>query len=350
MEISDKLTIQDIAKLVGVSKTTVSFAFNRPNRVSKKTLEKIMKVCDEVGFSPDPGARSLVTKRKNAIGLLLPEITPEGFKNPYLFQVLQGMRLACVESEQSLKIISPTSGKILEAVRSAIVDGIVIHGIVKESNVLEYLEKSKIPVISLDGGIFNSFPIVSSNDFTGGESIMNYILSKGHRNIVILTFKDADDFRDNVSLSAGNRRLKGYSSALQKYGLSLDSNEVEIVCCDECSLEGGYSAIKKLLANRKMPDAVVAMSDILAIGVYTYCKENAIDIPNDLSIVGYDDIFDSHLIQPGLTTVKQQAADKGEKACRELLSMIKGEKYNQNITFDTELIIRDSVKSINVSS
>ncbi|MFP4364437.1 MAG: LacI family DNA-binding transcriptional regulator [Spirochaetia bacterium] len=346
MDKIDKPTINDIARLAGVSKTTVSFAFNRPERVSKATYDKIMKISEELCFSPDPGARSLVTKKKNSIGLLLPEITPEGFKNPFLFQVLQGMRMGCVEHGQSLKIISPPSDDLVSAVRSAIVDGIVIFGMIKKPELFDFIQRSKLPVVSFDGGVLNTIPSITSDDFSGGKQVMDYVLQQGHRKIAILSFKDAEEYRNDYSHSAGFRRLEGYESALKEYGLSLSNPDIHVIPCDECSVEGGYSAISNLWYSGTQPTAVVAMSDIIAIGVYSFCKDKKIRIPDTLSVAGYDDIFDSSLISPELTTVKQKAIDKGKTACQVLIRLINGENNIEPVLFDTKLIIRHSVAKI----
>lgn len=345
---SKRPTIKDIAKLAGVSKTTVSFAFNNPERVAASTLERIKKIADELKFSPDPVARTLATKKTDTIGFLLPETTPEGFKNPLLFQFLQGMRMGCLPENLSLNVISPPPGRLLESVRKTAVDGYVILGMIHETEFFDYLEERGIPAISLDGGVSSQIPMVTSNEENGAYQVMKYILSKGHRDILILTFMDADDHRDNYSSSVGYRRIRGYGKALKESGFSLDSDNVKVLKCRECSLDGGYDAISHIMESGKSPSAVLAMSDIIAIGVYKYCQENRISIPADLSVAGYDNLFEDTLLHPPMTTVAQPAIEKGEKAVQLLTGLIQHKAKPSSYEFEVELIARDSIRDISV--
>lgn len=340
----DRPTINDIARLAGVSKTTVSFALNSPERVAAATLERIRRIADELNYSPDPIARTLATKKTGTIGFLLPETTPEGFKNPLLFQFLQGMRMGCLPENLSLNVISPPPGMLLDSVRRTAVDGYVILGMIHEQGFFEYLKERNIPAVSLDGGVVSRIPAVTSNEEYGACAAMEHVLENGHRKILILAFMDADDHSENFSSSVGYRRLRGYEKALEKYGLSLKSENITVMNCGECSLEGGYNAIGEIAESGHLPDAVLVMSDIIAIGVYQYCREKKIQIPEDISIVGYDNLYEDTLLHPPMTTVAQPAVLKGEKAVQLLIEIIKGRKNCRSLEFEVELIKRGSVK------
>jgi alanine racemase len=319
-----KPTINDIAKMAGVSKTTVSFAFNNPKRVAADTLDRIMNICRELNYSPDPVARTLTTKRSDTIGFLLPEITPEGFKNPLLFQILQGMRIGCLTENLSLNIISPPPGHLLETIRKTAVDGYVILGMIHDMEFFDYLHERNIPAVSLDGGVIKDIPMITTNEETGAYAIMDYVLSHNHKKILILAFKDAEDHRYPFSSSVGYRRLQGYEKALIERGMSLKSENVQTFNCIECSLEGGYIAMKEIMNGPNKPTAVVAMSDIIAMGVYQFCQENEISIPEELSVTGFDGLYEVSLLNPPLTTVLQPAVLKGEKSIAILTDYLNG--------------------------
>lgn len=338
-------TIKDIAEMAGVSKTTVSFAFNNPKRVAADTLEKIMKISGELNYSPDPIARTLATKRTGTIGFLLPEITPEGFKNPLLFQILQGMRTGCLAKQMSLNIISPPPGLLLETVRKTAVDGYVILGMIHDMDFFEYLKERDIPAVSLDGGILKTIPMVTSNEEKGAYSIMDYILNNNHQKILILSFNDAEDHRDNFSSSVGYRRFQGYEKALKKRGLSLNSKNIHIYNCKECSIEGGYLAMQENMKNADRPTAVIAMSDIMAMGIYQFCREKKIAIPEDLSVTGFDGLFEVSLLNPPLTTVQQSAALKGEKSIELLTDYLNGKKC-RSVEFKVRFLKGQSVSPV----
>ena len=172
---------------------------------------------------------------------------------------------------------------------------------------------------------------------------MKHVLGFGHKQIVILGFKDADDHKEEFASSAGYRRLQGYNRALTEVNLNLDSPEITVFISEECSLEGGYAAMAKIWDTPSRPTAIVAMSDILAMGVYSFCQRNNLSIPEDISIVGFDNLMEVSLIKPSLTTVSQPAVQKGEKAVELLIDIINKNSDLSSIELKTELVIRNSV-------
>lgn len=337
-------TINDIARLAGVSKTTVSFAFNNPARVAPKTLARILEIADSLSYTPDPIARTLTTKKVGSLGFLLPETTPEGFKNPLLFQLIQGIRMGCIQENLSLNVVSPPPGYLLDALKVTPVDGYIILGMINDDAVIRYLEKRDLPMVSLDGGVLKHIPQVISRDMDGARELMGYLLRQGHEKILILSFNDAVELSPEFSDSAGFRRLRGYRRALQDFGWDSDSPNVKVIECSECSAGGGYGAMEAARQIGFHATAVVAMSDIIAIGVYEYCLDRRIRIPEDISIVGFDDIREVKLLSPPLTTVFQPSVQKGTIAAEMLIRRMNGERNLENVILDTELKYRKSVQ------
>ncbi len=337
-----RITINKIAEKSGVSKTAVSFAFNNPSRISKATREKILRIADEFGYIPDPVARTLTTRRVGSIGFLIPQSIPVAFKNPFLSQVLQGMGSVCQKEGFSLTIVPPLKGCILKGIRSAAVDGFVTFGLETHMKIVELIRQRNVPLVVVDGKPSESIPSINTDDRGGAKKIMEYVLSLGHRKITILSLKAASRVDQENFSRVRDLRLKGYEDALESFGLRIGSRMIRVINC-ECSMAGGSKAAEKIFSLKKYPTAVVAMSDIIALGVFSYCKENSIAVPEDISLAGFDNIPEASLVSPGLTTVSQSAFEKGLKAGRILIDLLHGKETDQCVEFDTDIIIRDSI-------
>jgi len=308
-----RVTIKDIAERAGVSKTAVSFAFNDPSRLAKQTRARIRAIAAEFGYSPDPVARTLTTKRSGSIGFLLPQGIPVAFKNPFLSQVIRGLGQVCQHEGLSLTIVPPLKGCIFRAIRSAAVDGFVTLGLETDMKAVSLLQQRHIPFVTIDGGPSDDVASVNTDDRIGAYRIMGHILHLEHRRIGILSLEAAKKI-DHAGFSlVRDKRLEGYTQALEEVGMSLQDPRVQVVHC-ECSLEGGRKAARSLLSQPVPPTAIVAMSDIIALGAHRFCGDRGIQIPYQVSLAGYDDIPESALVSPALSTVSQQGVEKGKQA------------------------------------
>ena len=340
-----KVTINDIAKASGFSKTTVSFAFNDPERLSKATREKIIALAEELGYVPDPVARNLSMRKLGTIGLLLPQSIPSAFENPFIAQILRGMGDLCQREGYSITLVSPMKGCMLRAVRNAAVDGFISLGLDPGGEMVELIRKRSMPIVDIDGSGEYDIPTVITDDCEASDRIMSFVLSMGHRRIGVLSFRDVKKDGNVHSSLTGELRLAGYSDALSRYGLSFTHPDVHDVKCD-CSLEGGHRGARRLLGMQRRPTAIVAMSDIIAIGVYRTAEELGLSIPDDLSVAGFDDIPEAALVTPKLTTVYQPGYEKGSRAVRILLDLLAGGSADPRIRLGTHLTVRDSVKEL----
>lgn len=340
-----RVTINDIARASGFSKTTVSFAFNEPDRISKTTREKILDLAERLGYVPDPIARNLSKRRLGTIGLLLPQVIPEAFENPYLAQVIRGAGAACSQEGYSITLVSPLRGCLFRAVRSAAVDGFIALGLEPAEDLVRLIRKRNVPLVNIDGGVSVDVPSVGIDDRKAAEEAMRYVLAAGHRTIGILGFKGVTR-NGTVTYSGMNvRRLSGYADALESVGLSLHGPGVRHVNC-ACSTRGGYLGALHLLSLKGSPTAIVAMSDIMALGAYQAAREKGIRIPEELSVVGFDDIPEAQLVTPRLTTLSQPGYEKGLTAGRMLLELVR--HGNEPVTrpaerLPAELAVRESV-------
>ncbi len=342
-----RVTINQIAQRAGVSKTAVSFAFNSPERISRGTYERIMKIANELGYVPDPVARTLATKKVGSIGFLIPQSIPVAFKNPFLSLVLQGVGKVCQKEGFSLTIVPPLKGCIFQGIRSAAVDGFVTFGLEAHLRIVELILQRKIPLVVVDGKPSTEIPSVNTDDRNGAKKVMEHVLKAGHRRIGIISLKSGQSLeKDQENFSrVRDLRIKGYSDALKKYRSEIGDRNVKLLEC-ECSIEGGIRAAAKFFSRKKPPTAIVAMSDIMALGVLSYCRDNGIRVPDDISIAGFDDIPEASLVSPTLTTVAQPAFEKGRAAGELLIKLLKKKPVETSVEFDTRLMVRESVARI----
>ncbi len=338
-----RATINDIARQAGVSKTTVSFAFNNPSKISQETYARIMSIAQELGYVPDPVARTLAMKQTGSIGLLLPQAIQEVFLNPYIGEILRGIGFVCDHEGLSLSVLSPLKGVLTQTIRNAAVDGIMTLGIGPGMSVLELFHQRGLPFVTIDGGNAEGIVNVGIDEQASSERLMNAILSQGHRDIAIFMLKNVtlSENGDHFSLTNDNR-LSGFNAALQRHGLSMGAHTGIQVYHTEVSMRSGRETAREVLARPRRPTAIICLADIQAVGVYEECKVLGLSIPGDISVFGFDDIPLSPFLSPPLATVHQPGFRKGETATRLLVDLI-NKKTPTSVTLETELILRESL-------
>lgn len=329
-----KVTIDDIAKRAGVSKTSVSFAFNNPDRLSEATLNHILQVADELGYSPDPLASNLKTRRTGCLGLLVPQPIPIVVRNPHMFDFLGGIGEICHEHGMSLMIVPPLKGNLRTAIVRAAVDGFITMGLDPQRDTMKVLRQRGIPFVMVDSEPTGSIPCINIDDEAGAYMAMQYILAKGHRDLAIFGLRaehsgqeeePTSDYKNYRGLV--RRRLNGYQRALEEFDLYLEHPSIQLIECDVFP-GSAYQAFHKMWRAGKRPTGVIGMADILSIGIMQAAQEIGIAIPADLSLVGFDDIMFSPLVKPQLTTIRQPSAEKGRVAAQMLIDLIEDRPSN----------------------
>lgn len=333
-------TIYEIAKRAGVSHMTVSRAFNNPELVGKETRKKIMMVADELDYHPNLVARSMRTKRTNYLGLVLPDII-----NPFFPEIVRGVDDYARKNKYNVILVNTDNDYEVEisSIKMFInrgIDGIILSGIAggkKDAEFLNEIINKGIPVILIDRFIpdITSSYVITDN-FRAAYDATKYLIDLGHRKIgVISSPQKIKIFQD---------RLKGYKKALLDNKIKYYE---EYICEGEESIESGYKAAKKLLARTNNFTAIFTMCDFMAFGVYKYCKENSIKIPDDVSIISIDDIYTSALITPPLTTMEQQKYEMGCNAATILIKSIKANKIpTRQLILEAKLVERESCRRI----
>jgi DNA-binding LacI/PurR family transcriptional regulator len=330
-----RVTIADVATAAGVSKTAVSFAFNNPERLGQATLERVLGVAHDLGYTAHPAARALSTRRSGSIGVLIPQRLSAVFANPFLSELIQGLGELCEAHDLTLLLVPPLDGSLESAIRHASVDGFISLGLSPEDRALEVLDGLGIPTVLIDSEESGAHPVVNVDDSAGAEAAANHLLELGHRRIAILVLPPA---RAQMSYTpTANRRLAGYRAAIEAAGAPAPLSITAGI-----SVSAGMRAFASLPSGREAPTGLLAMSDMAAIGVLSSAQSRGVRVPVDLSVVGFDDLPISAWTNPPLTTVRQPIVEKGRLAARILIQRMNGKVVDSPAPLSTTLVVRGS--------
>lgn len=336
-----RVTIKDIAEAAGVSITAVSFAFNDPGRLSEATVQRILEVAEQQGYVPDPIARSMKNGRTGALGILLPQPIPEVIRNPFLPEFLEGVGEVCTGRGFSLMLVPPLMGSVERAISHAAVDGFLTLGLELFKSTMMVLRRRRAPFVMVDGDPVDDVPAVNVDDEAGAHAIMSHVLAQGHRHITILAIRSGKEGRYTEYHGTLRRRMAGYLSALDDVGLTMEDPGLQLLECSSTA-RGGREALRQILQQGPRPSAIVAMSDIMAVGVIEEARTAGLNVPHDLSVAGFDDIPIAALVNPPLTTVSQPLREKGKLAANLLVNAIDGKDKHAHHLLPTTLITRAS--------
>ena len=335
---SRKVTIYDIARYLKISPASVSYVINGVDKVSKETRERVLAAIKELGYSKDTNAAYLSTGKSNTIALFLPQedLSIAFSQNPFYGEFLGSFAKRIQRKGYDL-LIEP----LLEAKDFAKwIKGKNLRGIITIGKFpLEYYKAIKsfdIPAVLVD--VFedyaSEFTTLRINDSDGSYLATQYLLEKGHREIAFLSGPIQESEVDK-------RRYLGYAAALKDHGIPL--NQEYLFEC-EATFDEGFRISQKIMENPKIT-ALVSAADILAMGVMRGYYEKKKRIPEDLSIIGFDDIQSAKLVSPALTTVKQDIMEKGRLASKLLIDAITlGDHSAKHLVLQPTLVIRESVQ------
>jgi LacI family transcriptional regulator len=326
------VTIRDVAKTAGVSVSTVSRVLNGKVDVAKETKNNILSVIDDLGYSTNLAARSMRSQKKNLIGLIMPDIA-----YPFAIEVMKGVNQAIAESNFDLLVY--TSGdvrkrgrvtseqKYITLLAKSISDGvIVVAPVASEYNIDK-------PIVSIDPVMSNpSYPSIHATNYQGSLDVMRYLIDLGHKRIGYINGR--------AELESANRRLMGYRDALKEAGIQIDA---ELIANGDYTTETGVSCGRQLLSLNNRPTAIFASNDQMAMGVYRVAEEMGLSVPDDFSLVGFDNITESKYL--GLTTVDQFISEQGYGATQMLIQIINEIPLeNQTQKVQTQLVVRNSCR------
>jgi len=348
-------TLLDIAAAVGVSRTTVSNAFNRPDQLSAELRDRIMAAARAMGVhGPNPAARMLRTGKAEAIGLLFHETLPFAFDDPAAVGMLRGVAAACEKARSGLLILpavkSPASRS---AIHRAAVDGFLVYGFLNGAEAWAPLLRRGLPVVAIDNQAPDGVAFVGIDDHGAARRVAEHVLGLGHRRLGIISLESSVDGyvgpldaarRAIMTFRTSVDRLEGYAEAIAAAGLDPDSMPIEERPAS--SEAHGRDAALVLLRRPDRPTAILAMSDRLAIGAIEAARSLGLRVPEDVSVAGFDDIRRAALVRPALTTIRQPLFDKGATAATLLLKAVADGSPipATRRLLPTELVIRGSTR------
>lgn len=333
-----KITIKDIAEMCNVSVTTVSLILNdKPVRTSAQTKQKILDIAKKYNYTPNTFAVGLATRRTNTIALLIPDIS-----NGFFAQIAKHLESNFGKHGYNLVLCNTNDNaeeqeKYLQLMLNRGVDALVMCVANDRSKTMEVLNdfaSDNIPVIAFDRAFDNlRCPLVVTDNKGGAKDIVEYLISLGHTRIACISGSNAKLYSE---------RLDGYMQALSENGIAYDK---KLVRNGDYRYESGYQLTKELL--REKPTAIFVCNDMMAYGAYKAIEENGLSIPDDVSVVGFDDLMFSSLLSVPLTTVRQDVTGMCEKICSLTLAALRGEAVSGVHMLPATVMRRESVKKLN---
>lgn len=334
-----ELRLEDIAKRVGVSRSTVSRVVNESPNVRPEVRERVLKEIQATNYHPNVAARSLASQRSGIIGLVLSQSVSSFFTDPFFPHLTRGIAFGCnnfnltlslflVGNKEDEKKISPRIS------RQGMLDGILIQSGGPDDRLIDLLTKSSIPSAMIGRPFFPEGVSYIDVDNVGAAAVATH-------HLIALNYQRVATITGSRHSTVTVDRLAGYKNALKEAGRSVDPDLISEGDFNETS---GYAAMKRLLPAR--PDAVFAASDIMAVGAMHAVQEAGLKIPQDIAFVGFDDIPISGAPNIELTTIRQPIMKFGESAVELLIDLIEnGSKPARHVLLDTELVIRESCGS-----
>jgi LacI family transcriptional regulator len=329
------LTLEDIARMSGVSRSTVSRVLNGDPNVNTQTREKVKELIDSINFQPNLAARGLAAGHTRVLGLVIPTGISAIFSDPYFPLLIQGVSTACNALEYSvmLWLAEPEYERktISQIIYNGLVDGVIVSSQLLDDPLIARLSESKRSFITIGRNPANDrIHYVDCDNRAGAYQGVSHILRTGRRRVAMITGPH--------NTIAGMDRYQGYLDALHERGIQPIP---ELAVEGEFTDTSGYLAMKRLLPHR--PDAVFVASDAMAIAAMRAIGEAGLCVPQDIAVVGFDDIPPAATCKPSLTTVRQPIQRTGSIAAETLIDLIEHpDPQPRRIVLPTELVIRSS--------
>jgi LacI family transcriptional regulator len=335
----EAISIKDVAKEAGVSISTVSNALNNSRYVKEETKKRINEVAERLKYTPNIIARGLKTRSTSTVAVIVPDIS-----NQFFAQVIKGVEEVARLRKYNVLLACTyydvlEEKKSIEILRKQFVDGFVFISGYDSFDYIKALNDDKVPVVVADRELEDiKVPSVLIDNFYAMKEAVNYLYDLGHNKIGYISYT-----YDNQTTV--RKRFEGYCEGLKEN--KLDYNPDMVVISETLrlnELQGSHEAVRKIIKYKSIPSVIMTASDFIAVGVIEALKDLKIKIPEEISVIGYDNILISQYTSPLLTTVKQPKEKMGAIAMNLLLDIIEGKKIkNRNIVLPTKLIVRRSV-------
>lgn len=334
-------TLEEVARLAGASRSTVSRVINNHPNVRPETRERVQQAIRQSGYRPHPVARSLVTKCTQIIGMAIPEAVTTLFTDPFFPLLLRGATETCNAHHYQL-LLSLFNGPVgreemyQRVLRHGYLDGVLVASTSLDDPLISNLLRDQIPFVSVGRHTDKRVHYVDVDNVGGARTAVEHLIRLGHRRIATITGR--------LDMIAGQDRLEGYRQALQARSIPV---EEDLIVEGDFSESSGVMGIQRLLP--ASPDAVFVASDMMAIGALKALRQAGWQVPHDIALIGFDDIPAASVIEPALTTVRQPIERMGSMAVDLLLSVLENsseeEAPTHRIILPTELVVRASCGS-----
>ena len=340
---SNRVTMKDVAREAGVTSAAVSYVLSGKRPISEETRQRVEQAIQRLGYTPNIAARTLssATKDSKLIGVVVPQTEPGDrlmFQNSFYSEVLGSIEYHARQNGYHILISATDANEsYLTLAKQRNLDGIIVIGMYPDG-FYQQMKQSQIPIVLIDSYCNDYYyHNVRIDDAYGSYLATHYVLEKGHRNIAFFV----GQMKENGVMK---KRLSGYRKALAEFSVEFRS---EYVFEGQIDYASGVAQAQKLMAMRLPATAVVAAADILAIGANKGFYDGGLRVPDDISIIGFDDLEVSQYLTPGLTTVRQQIPLKGQKAVELLLKHIKDPNLTkQEEILPLQLVQQQSVRQI----
>lgn len=331
-----KLTLEDVGRLAGVSRATVSRVVNNTSNVDPELRERVEKVIEETGYLPNVVARSLASNRSNILGLIIPSVAQTLFTDPYFPALIQGISQACNANDYTLSLFvfhSPQEETRVfrRALGSGLLDGLIVTTNRIEDPFIGELLDRKLPFVYVGRP-----PDTKRINYVDVDNVVGVLLAVKH--LIRLGHQRIAHIGAPLDTTVGIDRRQGYERALTEAGLPIEKS---LMAFGNFSQDSGYTAMRQVLKSH--PDAAFIASDTMAIGAMQAIHEAGLRIPEDIAVVGFDDLLPAMNSTPTLTTVRQFVPRTGAIAAETLIDIIDvGPGPPRHIILPTELVIRAS--------
>ena len=340
-----KVTLQSIADEVGVSRMTVSNAFSRPEKLSADLRERILAVADELGYvGPDPAARALARGRTGTVGLLITGRLSEQASDPVATEFLVAVADALSDHGLALTLITAGVGGETVPARDVPMDGALVYVCEPDSTDLAWLRRRDLPLVTVDQEALPGRPSINVDDRAGARAAAQHVIDLGHRRVGLLNLHPVqEDSPESTPVDApwnppASERDAGWRAALSAAGI-----EPAVELAAFRPVTAAYDAARRLLQRPDRPTALLCFSDVYAAQALRAAESLGLRVPEDVSVVGFDDSSLATAVHPCLTTVSQPVSDKGRLAVAALLeSMGSSAGDPVRTVLPTSLVVRDS--------
>ncbi len=334
-------TIEDVARLAEVSKTTVSRVINDNSNVKSETKVRVLGAVRELGYTPNSIARALRIRKSNVVGVIIPRGIEYVFSDPFFPELIKGITTVLNLHNLNLHLVMSNSESEHRQAYSNLLKTKHIDGVIlvcprfDDKQYILKLRRASLPFV-----LVGRFPLEKVN-YVGYDSKQGACSAVEH--LIRLGYKQIGFISGSFDLIGGVDRFEGYKMALERHSLEYDS---ELVTKGDWTREGGYEAMCELLNKAKVPTAVFTANDQMAVGAVKAIKEKGLQIPKDMAMVGFGDTQLASYIEPSLTIVKEPTYEEGAMAAEMLVKLINDEEIKEpQVMLETKLIIRESCGS-----